>query len=100
MKTLQIEHHHLEIVKKILTYFHLQASVFGSRSKGNALSLSDLDLVVFEELSQTQLSSIREAFEESNLPFKVDLVIWDHLDPEFQKQIAKDLKPIPLKPIE
>ena len=51
---------------------------FGSRVKGNARASSDLDLVLFASPTQrSQVFALQEALEESNLPFKVDLLIWD-----------------------
>ncbi len=37
------------------------------------------------------LSHIREGFEESNLPFTVDIVDWNACDKNFQELIKKDL---------
>lgn len=48
--------------------------LIGSRAKGTAGKLSDLDLCYQEEIPWNVLSHIREDFENSNLPFKVDLV--------------------------
>ncbi|MFZ4509266.1 MAG: nucleotidyltransferase family protein [Fimbriimonas sp.] len=58
---------------------------FGSRVKGTARPASDLDLVVFT--SSPGVSDLREAFEESNLPFRVDLHVWDELPEAFHGQI-------------
>lgn len=61
---------------------------FGSRVKGSARSTSDLDLVVFAEPSQRpQVFALREALEESNLPFRVDLLIWDEIPDNFKTNI-------------
>lgn len=61
---------------------------FGSRVKGNARPTSDLDLVVFAKPSQKpQIFALQEALEESNLPFKVDLLIWDDIPDNFKANI-------------
>ena len=50
------------------------AWVYGSRVKWTARPQSDLDLVVFAKPDQERrVSDLREAFEESSLPFRVDL---------------------------
>ena len=65
--------------------------VYGSRAKGKASPQSDLDMVVFAAPEQRlQVSNLREAFEESNLPFRVDLFVWDEMPPQFQKNIAAE----------
>lgn len=52
------------------------AWVYGSRMNTTAKSHSDLDLVVFAEKEQSSgVGAMREAFEESNLPFRVDLFV-------------------------
>lgn len=61
---------------------------FGSRVRGCARSSSDLDLVVFAGPSQrSQVFALQEALEESNLPFKVDLLIWDEIPDNFKTNI-------------
>ena len=61
---------------------------YGSRVRGNSRRYSDLDLVVFCGRRQSsQLYSLREAFEESDLPIRVDLFRWDQLPDSFQQQI-------------
>jgi len=53
---------------------------FGSRVQGNAVPWSDLDLVVFSATEQKpQVSALKEAIEESSLPFRVDLLEWNSL---------------------
>ena len=50
------------------------AWVYGSRAKRTTRLQSDLDLVAFATSEQRrQVGDLREAFEESNLPFRVDL---------------------------
>ncbi len=67
------------------------AWVYGSRVKWTARPQSDLDLVVFAKPDQERrVSELREAFEESNLPFRVDLFVWDAVPEQFRKQIEAD----------
>jgi len=64
------------------------AWVYGSRANWTARPQSDLDLVVFPEPEQRQsVGDLREAFEESNLPFRVDLFVWDEVPDSFRAQI-------------
>ena len=67
------------------------AWVYGSRAKWTSHPQSDLDMVVFARLEQARrVSDLREAFEESNLPFRVDLFVWDEVPESFRKQIEAD----------
>ena len=62
--------------------------VYGSRAKWTARPQSDLDMVVFATPEQDrQVSGLREAFEESSLPFRVDLFVWDSVPEQFRKRI-------------
>ena len=67
------------------------AWLYGSRAKWTARPQSDLDLVVFATPEQNgQVGELREAFEESNLPFRVDLFVWDAVPAQFRKHIKRD----------
>ena len=51
-------------------------AVFGSRATGRARPFSDLDLLLIDppRLTWRQRADLRDAFEASELPFRVDLV--------------------------
>ncbi len=69
--------------------------VFGSRATGiNLKPFSDLDLAVDaqEALTLEQLSLAKEAFTESDLPFRVDLVELKTISPEFRDAISPQLE--------
>ncbi len=67
------------------------AWVYGSRAKWTSRPHSDLDLVVFATPGQQRaVSDLREAFEESNLPFRVDLFVWDEVPESFRKQMERE----------
>lgn len=88
---LSLEPRHLKEVKNILEKFvpHHEVWAFGSRVTGKAKEYSDLDLTVISKkpLPLKTMSLMKEAFSESNLPFKVDLVDWSLISEEFQKVI-------------
>ena len=67
------------------------AWVYGSRAKWTSRPQSDLDFVVFATPEQArQVSDLREVFEESNLPFRVDLFVWDDVPESFRRQIEAE----------
>ena len=89
---LQLEKRHWEIVQNILGKYPYQFYVYGSRVKGTARKLSDLDLCYYDNIPSSVICEVREEFEQSNLPFIVELVNWKYMRPAFQKSIQKDLK--------
>jgi len=68
----------------------LEALAFGSRVQGGAKPHSDLDLALrgSEALPIARFGRIVEAFQESKLPFRVDLTDWNRCSPHFQNIIA------------
>ena len=67
------------------------AWTYGSRVKWTSRPQSDLDLVVFATPEQSgRVGVLREAFEESDLPFRVDLFVWDEVPASFRKQIGSE----------
>ena len=71
------------------------AWVYGSRARWTSTPTSDLDLVVFATPEQQpQVGDLREAFEESNLPFRVDLFVWDDVPESFRQRIEADRAPL------
>ena len=71
---------------------------YGSRARGTRLKkYSDLDLAIEgPPLSLAARSDLAEAFDESDLPFTVDFVEAEMLEPEFRRRIEADK--VPLKP--
>ena len=64
---------------------------YGSRVKWTSHPASDLDLVVFAKPEQAaRVTELREAFDESNLPFRVDLFVWDDVPESFRKRIETE----------
>jgi predicted nucleotidyltransferase len=82
----------LSTVRAILTE-HLprdvRVYVFGSRAGGKPRRFSDLDLSLegAEPLSLIEMARLREAFEESLLPWKVDLIDRAAVSPAFGRII-------------
>ena len=64
---------------------------FGSRVTGNAKQFSDLDLAILgeEPIPAAALASLGDALDESNLPFKVDIVDWATTNDSFRRVIER-----------
>ena len=68
----------------------IEVWAYGSRVRGNPRRYSDLDLVAFIRQGQAaKADGLREAFEESDLPIRVDLFLWDELPETFHEQIRE-----------
>ncbi len=83
----------LEAVKRILAA-HVpgcEVRAFGSRVTGAAKAYSDLDLAVVADrpLGLDVLGRLREAFEESELPIRVDLIEWGATAEGFRRVIEE-----------
>lgn len=78
MPALDLEDRDARTIRRILEEHvpDLAVRAFGSRVKGTARRTSDLDLVLMTEapLDLMRMAELREAFAESDLPFKVDLL--------------------------
>lgn len=63
---------------------------FGSRVNGNAKPYSDLDIALISDmpLPIAQVADLAEAFAESDLPFRVDIVEWARIADDFKAVIA------------
>jgi predicted nucleotidyltransferase len=82
----------LEDLKRFLRKFFRNEAVevylFGSRARGNASEFSDVDIAVFSEKDiSDKLALLMEILEESNLPFKIDLV--DLKKAPYLKEVVK-----------
>ena len=91
MNTIQLEPKHLAIVREILIKYKVNTYVFGSRAKKTAKPLSDLDLCLKDDYDKSTVRKLQDAFEESDLPFKVDVVVWSEISESFRNLIEKDL---------
>ena len=64
---------------------------YGSRVKFSSRPDSDLDMVAFATPEQaTDVMLLKEAFEESDLPFTVDFFVWDEVPDNFHKTIKRE----------
>lgn len=84
----------LQEVKDILQK-HVPGSevrAFGSRVTGRVKPWSDLDLAVVgpSPMGWQRVELLKEAFQGSLLPFRVDVLDWHEVSPSFQAIIAQE----------
>lgn len=85
----------LEVVRQLLAVHLPDAEVwaYGSRVQGTSHDASDLDLVVRNpvDLSKPQpnLSQLKDALRDSNLPILVDVLDWALIPESFRAEILR-----------
>lgn len=69
---------------------NIEVRAYGSRVKRTARRNSDLDLVVFSAPEQRlQIAELKDELAECNLPFLVDLHVWNEVPERFREIIKK-----------
>ena len=100
MKLFGLEQKHITLIKNIFEKYlsnKLKAKVYiyGSRATGKTKKFSDIDIVL--KLKDTETNSIitklKSDLEESDLPYKIDLVNWHEIAEEYLPQIKKQKIP-------
>lgn len=95
---MQLAKSEIKIIKSILRELLPTAEVwiFGSRAQDQGGKYSDIDILlkIPKPIPFNVMFKLRDAFAESNLIFKVDLVDWQRVTPEFRASILQDAKKI------
>lgn len=92
---INLEQKYFNLLKEIFGYtsnkINCEIVLFGSRAVGNNSQTSDVDLAI---KSQQQISSLisilKEEIEESNIPYKVDIVEYSKTSEAMRKNIDKE----------
>ncbi len=68
----------------------------GSRARGTAKRFADIDILLMNEeaLSPEERAKVRYDLEESDIPYKVDLLEWAELSPSFRLRLQKEAQPL------
>ena len=93
-RTIDLNPNHFATVERILAE-HVpgcEVRAYGSRATWTAKDYSDLDLAVVGEAPShwRTLSRLKEAFEESRLPMRVDVLDWHTISESFRDEIERD----------
>lgn len=85
----------LNIIKSIIEPYknEYKFCAYGSRVKGNFRQLSDLDLMIKGKTNANlnDIESLKELFDESNLPYVVNICDYYNLSESFYDIIKQDL---------
>jgi len=92
---MQLSDHDMAIVRKILGALIPECEVwaFGSRVHGRGLKkFSDIDLAVIDEtpIATALMGELKEAFVESDLPYRVDVVDYASASKTFRNIIMQE----------
>ena len=81
-----------EIVLRALAPYPVSIYLFGSRARGEATSVSDVDIAVdpHEAIPGTVLSDLAEELEESTVPYFVDLIDLRSADEPFRERVKRE----------
>ncbi len=85
-----------EIISKFIDPDKYEIFIFGSRATGHALEYSDCDIGISgkKALPLRKIALIKEALEESELPFRVDIVDFFMVSDNFKKEALLKVKKI------
>ena len=98
MKSIDLDQKLLDKILGILWSFlpdeNTNFYIFGSRAKGTAKKFSDIDIAI--DLSGKKINNfikikLETAFEDSTIPYKVDIIDLNNISEDFKKCIEKDL---------
>ena len=86
----------LELLKSVLKDVfkgeHVTVILFGSRARGDYLETSDMDIGILPEgeSKKRKIALLRERIENSNIPYKVDVIDLSEASKEFIEQVLKE----------
>lgn len=90
---IDLDERYLSLIRELLVR-HVagyEVRIFGSRVRGTARKYSDIDLVILgkQAVPEHAMSELRDAFSESDLPYRVDVLDWHVISPEFRAAIEQ-----------
>ena len=99
---IDVPDHHLKTIKRILAEYagDCEVRAFGSRGNGTAKKYSDFDLAIVGKgkIARRVKMLLREAFEDSDLPFRVDVIDYNTVSEAFRAIIEEKYEVIQNKP--
>lgn len=70
----------------------IQIFAFGSRARGDQQKFSDIDILLENALTKKrEVSTLLEQIEDTNFPYKVDLVYKEELAESYADHVSNDL---------
>lgn len=91
---IDLEKRYIDFIKNTISSMihNYKLYVFGSRAKNRAKKYSDIDLAIdSQELTPQIKTKLEFTFENSTLPYEVDIINLNDIDNKFKDLIQKDL---------
>lgn len=81
-----------DIAKDAFKGENVTVILFGSRARGDYLETSDVDVGILPkgEVNKSKIALFRERIENSNIPYKVDVVDLSQASKEFVDQVLRE----------
>lgn len=93
-----MENKYLSQLKKIvlneLKDEKVKVFIFGSRARGDNYTASDVDIgyVSYGKLDEKKITMLKYKLENSNIPYKVEIVNFNEVSKDFKKEALKDIE--------
>ena len=80
------------IVRRLVGSLPVRVFLFGSRAGGSPTPTSDLDIALLPDgpVPDDLLARLRDAFEESAIPYVVDVVDLSRVDATFREKVLRE----------
>ena len=80
------------VIKDVFKGEHVTVILFGSRARGDYLQTSDLDIGILpgKDMNKDKITLFREKIENSNVPYKVDLIDLSQTSKEFTDKVLEE----------
>jgi hypothetical protein len=80
------------IIKDVFENEDIIVVLFGSRARDDYLETSDIDIGILPKgkMDKNKLTLLRERMENSNIPYKVDVVDLSQTSEEFTRKVLKE----------
>lgn len=94
---IDLENKYLEFIKNTVNanLSNCKIYIFGSRVKGSAKKYSDIDIALeSEDINEKTLQRIKNEFENSSLPYEVDVIDINNISETFKNHIINDIEEI------
>ncbi len=83
-----------DIVINDLKNENIKIFLFGSRARKTNYSYSDVDIgiIPYGQFDEKKITLIKEKLENSNIPYKIEIVNFNHVSEDFKQEATKDIE--------